>query len=292
MSEYILSGPEFIKFAGSDAARWLGLKTATIQHKAFGAGVVSDVLMVPGQNTNVVILFGETPAKRFTPPGFQSGVLTSIVLPTALHPSYEEWIAVKRQEQAREAAINELQARLNKAGHGSLSARSLHGILDKMQSGADLRPWETSGLEEIQAYSMLAEHFHRRYVKGGIEWDLVKACAYLRMDGKPENALSLSSPRLMLVPADARPRAALYTVRGAALRDLERFDEARVALEKAIEVQPNSPYAYNALGALLQAIGMKREAFEVFGVAQTLGARSGSADADIKHLLSFDFVGQ
>jgi len=61
-----------------------------------------------------------------------------------------------------------------------------------------------------------------------------------------------------------------YNLKGVALGNLEKFDDAIVCFEKAIDMNPKYGNAYLNWGVILEAKGMKKEAFEKYEIAGKL----------------------
>jgi len=95
-------------------------------------------------------------------------------------------------------------------------------------------------------------------------FNLGLACADAKMSAAAAEAF-----RTVLALQDEMAQAGqlsapMWSMRGNVLQKLEKFDEARVCYEHALELQPDYPAVQNALGSLLKTQGLVQEAAECF----------------------------
>ncbi len=84
--------------------------------------------------------------------------------------------------------------------------------------------------------------------------------------GQPQPALEALDRALTLDPP-LRDQASIHTHRGVALKDLERYQEAKEALQQAAQLPPVHAEVYNLLGFCLFKLGEYEQAVEVFSKA-------------------------
>ena len=118
-------------------------------------------------------------------------------------------------------------------------------------------------------------------------WDAINASSHWRKGGHPELGLSLTEDALAANPTSSpKIRSALATTRGAALRAVGRFIEAKALGEEAHALVPNDYRPCTLLGAVLIELGELNAGHEWFVKAEQRGAAKAAVDQDIRTLLT------
>lgn len=279
-----ISGVEFSAFAAGQATVWLQLRGAPVVHSTFGQGEIMSVTDRQKSPPLIVIRFNENGDKTFNTDGFAKGVFPKLFIPEHLATSVSEW---RRRREADEAALEHFRRLATKYKIPVLNIKlsPVVPILHKLESTEPLSTTDVSWLETNGLFDVLATYFNRCYLAGRDEWDLVKACRYLRRAGLPEKVLELTAR----FPHDQpnlprKTMSALLTTRGGAYRDIGDLGSARQMAEQAIRTQ-ESQYPYSLLGAICYAEGKPEEGDRHFEVAGTFGGSATVRDTEIRAVL-------
>src|SRR5262249_50679756 len=116
-----------------------------------------------------------------------------------------------------------------------------------------------------------AEEYYRRWVAAGPkEWEpFMRLGAFLYRQGRYHDALDAYDTSRQLAPDNTRAYAALAAI----YHQLDRTDEAAAALQRSLEIAPDS-ITYSNLGTLLYFEGRYTEAVSAFERGVQLGANS------------------
>lgn len=116
-------------------------------------------------------------------------------------------------------------------------------------------------------------------------WDAVNASAHWRKADEPQQALEVTGAALARVGRSAKPRSALLTTRGGAMRDAGRLTEARTLGLEAHELTPADFRPCTLLGAVSMELGDLAAGHEWYAKAEALGAERRAIDQDLRALL-------
>ncbi len=116
-------------------------------------------------------------------------------------------------------------------------------------------------------------------------WDAVNASAHWRKADEPQQALEVTGAALAKVGRSAKPRSALLTTRGGAMRDAWRLSEARTLGLEAHELTSYDFRPCTLLGAVSMGLGDLATGREWYAKAEALGADSRAIDQDLRALL-------
>jgi hypothetical protein len=118
-------------------------------------------------------------------------------------------------------------------------------------------------------------------------WNLVNASAYWRKAEQPDLALKLTrNLDLIRVLKESKLKAALFTTRGGALRDIGQLDDAECCALEAIKNFPKSHNPYTLMGALCYATRRYDEGDTWFDEAVRRGAKPKDQDVEIRRILN------
>lgn len=118
-------------------------------------------------------------------------------------------------------------------------------------------------------------------------WDAINASSHWRKAGHPELALPLTEEALAATTTSApKIRSALATTRGAAMRALHRYAEAKVLGEEAHALAPGDYRPCTLLGAVHFELGELCLGRGWYTKAEERGADKAAVDQDIKTLLA------
>ena len=137
-----------------------------------------------------------------------------------------------------------------------------------------------------QAWHRLeAEALTMAWEDGGDLWDAVNASAHWRKAAKSEKALEVTGAALAKAGRSPKPRSALLTTRGGAMRDAGRLTEARTLGLEAHELTPADFRPCTLLGAVSMGLGDLAAGHEWYAKAEDLGAERRAIDQDLRALL-------
>jgi tetratricopeptide (TPR) repeat protein len=175
---------------------------------------------------------------------------------------------------------------------------SLFGILDKLQSNRRLSDDDLVWLNAEKLFYSRSKIFttHHRIEATHCEdefkltkgyWNLVNASAHWRKANEPKLAVKLTNNLVVIRSIkEAKLKAALFTTRGGALRDLDMLADAENCALEAIKIFPNSHNPYTLMGALCYDCGNYDEGDKWFEKAIKRGAKPNDQDAEIRSILN------
>lgn len=127
----------------------------------------------------------------------------------------------------------------------------IEAIIQKIDLSLELDEAEIEHLESIQLFNLIATSYHRCYKKNKDQWMLVKTCKYLRKARKPDQVVILTAD----IGIDYSPNkkskinSALFTTRGAALKDTGDIQEAKKMASLAL-ISGESKFSHNLMGSV------------------------------------------
>lgn len=169
-------------------------------------------------------------------------------------------------------------------------------LLKQVASGNRLAPEDVAWLstEAVdcwtdalqQAWHRLeAEALTKAWEKSRDPWDAVNASAHWRKADEPQQALEVTEGALAKAGRSPKPRSALLTTRGGAMRDMGRLAEARTLGLEAHELTPADFRPCTLLGAVSMGLGDLAAGYEWYAKAEALGAERRAIDQDLRALL-------
>lgn len=168
---------------------------------------------------------------------------------------------------------DEVYALYNKLGIPSrrenFTELKLLEILKKFDAGGLLLSDEEKWLIDSHFPEVLGQYYQNRFLVVHNLWLAIRSGKYFRQANEPQRALNVTEN---IASGDKKTQAALLTNRGGAYRDLGELGKAMHHAEKAIEVQPNSYFAYNLLGAIYYQQGYPEAGELEFQKAIELGS--------------------
>jgi hypothetical protein len=203
---------------------------------------------------------------------------------------YEQWLVeLQRQEQER-VAIQQFINLKDKYFATSYREKSplspLYPILIKIDSDEFLEEGQIEFLKRNRLFGTLAIYCQRRYESTYEPWELVKASGYWRDNSQPDKSIQITEDLLNQHNSlNGRIRAAVFTTRGGAFRDLHRLEDAEHSANSAIQVDPKNYYPYNLLGAIYFERGNAEQGEVYFLKALELGAPQRSQEEQMKGAL-------
>ena len=137
-----------------------------------------------------------------------------------------------------------------------------------------------------QAWHRLeAEALTKAWGESRDPWDAVNASAHWRKADEPQQALAVTRAALAKAGRSPKPRSALLTTRGGAMRDAGRLTEARTLGLEAHELTPADFRPCTLLGAVSMGLGDLAAGHEWYAKAEALGAERRAIDQDLRALL-------
>lgn len=137
-----------------------------------------------------------------------------------------------------------------------------------------------------QAWHRLeAEALTKAWEESRDAWDAVNASAHWRKADEPQQALEVTEAALAKAGRSPKPRSALLTTRGGAMRDAGRLTEARTLGLEAHELTPADFRPCTLLGAVSMGLGDLAAGHEWYAKAEALGAERRAIDQDLRALL-------
>ena len=169
-------------------------------------------------------------------------------------------------------------------------------LLKQVASGDRLAPEDVAWLstEAVdcwtdalqQAWHRLeAEALTKAWEESRDPWDAVNASAHWRKADEPQRALEVTGAALAKAGRSPKPRSALLTTRGGAMRDAGRPTEARTLGLEAHELTPTDFRPCTLLGAVSMELGDLAAGHEWYAKAEALGAERRAIDQDLRALL-------
>lgn len=137
-----------------------------------------------------------------------------------------------------------------------------------------------------QAWHRLeAEALTKAWEESRDPWDAVNASAHWRKADEPRQALEVTEAALAKAGRSPKPRSALLTTRGGAMRDMGRLAEARTLGLEAHELTPADFRPCTLLGAVSMELGDLVAGHAWYAKAEVLGAERRAIDQDLRALL-------
>lgn len=169
-------------------------------------------------------------------------------------------------------------------------------LLKQVASGDRLAPEDVAWLstEAVdcwtdalqQAWHRLeAEALTKAWEESRDPWDAVNASAHWRKADEPQQALEVTGAALAKTGRSPKPRSALLTTRGGAMRDSGRLTDARALGLEAHELAPADFRPCTLLGAVSMGLGDLAAGHEWYAKAEVLGAGRRAIDQDLRALL-------
>lgn len=169
-------------------------------------------------------------------------------------------------------------------------------LLKQVASGNRLAPEDVAWLstEAVdcwtdalqQAWHRLeAEELTKAWEENRDPWDAVNASAHWRKADEPQQALEVTEAALAKAGWSPKPRSALLTTRGGAMRDAGRLTEARTLGLEAHELTPTDFRPCTLLGAVSMELGDLAAGHEWYAKAEAMGAERRAIDQDLRALL-------
>jgi tetratricopeptide (TPR) repeat protein len=303
----------YYHFASKDPSRWLAIQYQRVSHPTCGEGTITQIL--PHQTSQLPPtlwvrfdhpgdspLRGVTPPKRFPLTALKDKEITHVTLPPDLADAaraFEQQLHREKAEEARKRKLEEQQAARQRAaeerrrlerreetrqdfqrlkekyqirGYSKESPDSwlyLYKILIELDEENSLSDADREWLESRELFQPIALYDEQN-------GELASAGSNWRKAGNPQRALEIT--------ADAKhhQNPANLTMRGGAHRDLEQLDDAETAARKAMNLDPQSYYPYNLLGAIYYQRGLPEEGERYFDQARELGSPQREKDKAIR----------
>lgn len=169
-------------------------------------------------------------------------------------------------------------------------------LLKQVASGNRLAPEDVAWLSTEaldcwtdalqQAWHRLeAEALTKAWEASRDPWDAVNASAHWRKADEPQQALEVTGAALGKAGRSPKPKSALLTTRGGAMRDAGRLTEARTLGLEAHELTPCDFRPCTLLGAVSMGLGDLAAGHEWYAKAEALGAERRAIDQDLRALL-------
>ena len=130
-----------------------------------------------------------------------------------------------------------------------------------------------------------AEALTKAWEKSDDPWNAVNASAHWRKADEPQQALEVTGAALEKAGRSPKPRSALLTTRGGAMRNVDRLSEARSLGLEAHELTPADFRPCTLLGAVSMELGDLAAGHEWYAKAEALGAERQAIDQDLRALL-------
>ncbi|MDM8543437.1 hypothetical protein QUF90_20375 [Desulfococcaceae bacterium HSG9] len=134
-------------------------------------------------------------------------------------------------------------------------------------------------------HKLEAQFCEKQFQRTKNHWDLVNASAHWRKADDPRKALKQTDSVVVKQAKPGKVKAALFTTRGGALRDINKLKEAEKCALEAIKQYPDSHNPYTLMGALCYQTRRYEEGHRWFEEAIKRGAKPYNHDAEIKRIL-------
>ncbi|WP_370275421.1 tetratricopeptide repeat protein [Hyphomonas atlantica] len=119
----------------------------------------------------------------------------------------------------------------------------------------------------------------------GDVWAAVNASGHWRKADQPAKALELTGAALAISGLAGKPKSALSTTRGGAMRDVGRLAEAKKLGLDAHTLTPMDFRPCTLIGAVSMELGDLAAGHDWYNKAEKLGAERGAIDQDLRSLL-------
>jgi Flp pilus assembly protein TadD len=179
-----------------------------------------------------------------------AGAFSAVVILMLAGPTY----AASADRAASNAVVSDAERVIMEAGKSHpVDTKLIHEAMDKLHQALKIDPRNDAAYVDLGfCYGVLRDgatavdmyHTATELNPSGNNF-LELADIYMRV-GDSEDALLAANAGLVKDPTNAR----LYNAKGMALNDLQRFDEAEDAWEKALQLDPNLRVAQANLNAL------------------------------------------
>ena len=169
-------------------------------------------------------------------------------------------------------------------------------LLTQVASGNRLAPEDVAWLstEAVDCWTdALQQAWHRleagaltkAWDESGDPWDAVNASAHWRKADEPQRALEVTGAALAKAGRSPKPRSALLTTRGGAMRDAGHLTEAGALGLEAHELTPADFRPCTLLAAVSMELGDLAAGHNWYAKAEALGAERRAIDQDLRALL-------
>ena len=293
----------FLWYAGKDISKWdLVIGTQVIEIEE-GPGEIVGLRESEKYGVFFSVRFENTPEKEqdYAPLALEKGTVVFSVLGRKFEEmkllmidkfrEYQEML----QEEAHQKEMEEKKKSdlLHYKGlcikyhvsdfQTSTPADLLYVILLKLEEGVTLAQDELVYLEKQKIYFVIALHHERRTQQTSPDlWDFIKAASNFRKAGDPKRALEITEG---IRSADPITHSAILVSRGGAFRDLGDLTQAEKCANEALNLNKDSYYTYNLLGAIAFQLGDLEKSEEYFNEAIRLGSKPQVIDANIRDAL-------
>jgi len=135
-------------------------------------------------------------------------------------------------------------------------------------------------------HANLASISTKDWLLTGDVWKAIDACSQWRKAQCPETGLAVVEEALVKADKAIKPRSALLTTGGGALRDLGRRDDAVRFGKEAHSLKPKDYRPCTLLGAVSIEMGSYAKGAEWYKKAEALGASRNLIDRELQSILS------
>jgi hypothetical protein len=136
----------------------------------------------------------------------------------------------------------------------------------------------------ITYYRLEAEFLEQEIKRTGHKWHIPTASSYWRKANEPEQALKLTNLDLGKIQEN-HLKSAISVTRGAAFRDIDELDDAKICALQAMEYQPDSHHPYTLMGAICYDRYEYEKGSYWFEQAIQRGANIEDIDSEIKRVI-------
>ncbi len=264
--------------AAEDDRLWKIIKGQRVSHMIFGSGDVLAINYYPGESPTLIVQFAQDAKQReFFIESFADGKFSQVSI------DERDWEELSSRRMKAEQKIEANRLELESRNHyeqlkskylipwfqheGPIS--NLYRIILELEESHELDQADVGWLVDQELHPVLAVYYQNRAEKTGDEWDLVSSSSEWRKARIPEKSVALTRS---INTNDPKLRSALYTTRGAALKDTGNLNEAQKCAEMAIGATPSSYYPFNLMGAIKFQMGLPEEGDRNFAEAVRLGS--------------------
>jgi tetratricopeptide (TPR) repeat protein len=304
-SSVVENGPQlFYLYADAVPAAWELLRGQRVNHVKFGKGVIHGI-----SPRHFEVTFDQPSDERtvrtFQKDAFKGNsdlsadpLFTSLDIPGTLLDKIRE---MKQSVEREQVPVRDVEAQRpaeeeGPAGQGAEAAGEflrlkekhhvrtrmetppppvLLAILRKLEDETRLSDDDVAHLEKKGESAVLVNYYVSQYRHSHDGWDLAQASHWLREEGRPQEAISMTEG---FNSADNRVMSAVLASRGGAFRALGQIEEAEQCCLRAIALDATRPHPYTLLGAIHNARGAAAESEKYFTKARELEAAIVSAD--------------